>query len=269
MLVALGAASSVLDALQSLTASSSSSGPTTGSNQTSAGPFDLTAGTAASGNSTALSGGGGSQISPQTMSALIAAQSQSGSSASASLDPSQSLQDLFSLIDANGDGQITQGEFENALGAGGTNLAQADSVFNQLDSNGDGTVSLNELKSALQGAGGHHGGHHHVHAGGSGQSGESGSADGTGSSSSDPLMQALAGASSNAVTNSDGSTTTTLSFPDGSKVTLTTPAASSGSNSTASNSATSSYNWMEQMIQREAQAISASASTNTQLSISA
>ena len=57
---------------------------------------------------------------------------------------SDALQDLFSQIDTNGDGQISKSEFENALGAGGTNLAQADDVFNKLDTNGDGSVSLDE-----------------------------------------------------------------------------------------------------------------------------
>ena len=65
---------------------------------------------------------------------------------SASADPSSALQDLFSQLDANGDGQISKSEFENALGAGGTNLAQADDVFNKLDTNGDGSVSLDECR---------------------------------------------------------------------------------------------------------------------------
>jgi Ca2+-binding EF-hand superfamily protein len=255
MLLALGAVSSALDALQSLASSKSSSAQTAGFGQTTTGSFDFT-GSAASGSSTPTSGPSGcSQISPQTMSALIAAQSQSGATASASANPSSALQDLFSQIDTNGDGQITKSEFENALGAGGTNLAQADDVFNKLDTNGDGTVSSDELSKALRGA--HHGGHHH-HAGGSG---DAGSADASGSNA-DPLSQALSGASSNSVTNGDGSTTTSITYADGSKVTLTTPAAS-----TASNAATSSYNLIEQLIQREAQALSASASTS--LSIAA
>ena len=188
------------------------------------------------------------------MSALIAAQSQSGATASAFTDPSSALKDLFSQIDADGDGKITQSEFENALGAGGTNLAQADDVFNKLDTNGDGTVSSDELSKALKGAG--HGGHHHHHAGGAS---DAGSTDGSGSST-DPLSQALAGSSSNSVTNSDGSTTTSITYADGSKVTLTTPAA-------ASSAATSSYNLVEQLIQREAKALSTSATAS--LSIAA
>ncbi len=125
---------------------------------------------AAAGSSTPASGSTGfSQISPATMSALLAAQSQSSTARprSASTSPSSALQDLFSQIDTNGDGQITKSEFENALGAGGTNLAQADDVFNKLDTNGDGTVSLDELSTALKGTGGK-GGHHHHHADGSG-----------------------------------------------------------------------------------------------------
>jgi hypothetical protein len=255
MLLALGAVSSALDALQSLAPSKSSSAPLTGFGQSSTASFDLT-GSAAAGSATGSPSTGFSQISPETMSALIAAQSQSGATSSASTDPSSALKDLFSQIDSNGDGQITKSEFENALGAGGTNLAQADDVFNKLDTNGDGTVSLDELSKALKGAG--HGGHYH-HAEGSGDAG--GSTD-TSGSNTDPLAQALAGASSNSVTNTDGSTTTSITYADGSKVTLTTPVAS-----TASSSATSSYNLIEQLIQREAQALSASGTSS--LSIAA
>lgn len=202
------------------------------------------------------------------MSALLAAQSQSSTAtpASAPTDPSAALQDLFSQIDSNGDGQISKSEFENALGAGGTNIAQADAVFNKLDTNGDGSVSLDELKSALQGAGGKGGHHHHHHVAASGGSGNSTGADGSGSSTdgsnSDPLLQALAGAASTSVTNSDGSTTTSLTYADGSKVTMTTPATS-----TSSSSATSSYNIIEQMIQREAQMISSGATQSLSMNV--
>jgi hypothetical protein len=71
------------------------------------------------------------------------------------------------------------------------------------------------------------------------------------------LLQALTGASSTSVTNSDGSTSTSVTYADGSKVTLTTPAAAASAST--STSATSSYNFVEQMIQREAQALSSSA----------
>ena len=126
---------------------------------------------------------------------------------------SDALKDLFSQIDANGDGKITKSEFENALGAGGTNLAQADDVFSKLDKDGDGSVSLDEMSSALKGGKGGH--HHHI---------TRRLASAANGSNSDPLMQALQGATSTSVTNSDGSTTTSLTYADGSKVTMTSPA---------------------------------------------
>jgi Ca2+-binding EF-hand superfamily protein len=183
------------------------------------------------------------------MSALLDAQSQSSAgSTTASKSRSAALKDLFGQIDGDGDGKISKKEFETALGAGGTNLKQADSVFGKLDKDGDGSVSLKELASALKG-----GKHHHEHA-------ESSSSDD--GSNSDPFSQALQGASSTSVTNSDGSVTTSLTYADGSKVTMTSAAGKSSSTSAAS-----SYNFIEQMIQRQAQAISSG--TTASLSVSA
>jgi hypothetical protein len=252
MLFALGAASSALDILKSLTSSKSSSAPQpTGPGQDTTQLFDISGGGAsASTGSTAPSGSGGySQISPATMSALLAAQGQSstGSTTSASASPSDALKDLFSQLDADGNGQVSKSEFEDALGAGGTNIAQADDVFGKLDKDGNGTVNLDEMSSALKGAGGK-GGHHVASSDGSGDSS---------GSSSDPLMQALDGASSTSVTNSDGSITTSLTYADGSKVTMTSPASAS-----TSSTATSSYNFVEQMIAREAKAISSAATAS-------
>jgi hypothetical protein len=269
MLLALGAASSALDALQSLTSSKSTSPQTTGFTQSPASPFDIANGQTQTGSQPPVTGGAGfTQISPATMSALIAAQGQSSAATttstatatSASTDPSSALKDLFSQLDANGDGQISKAEFENALGAGGTNTAQADDVFNKLDKNGDGSVSLDEMSSALRGAKGHH--HHHVADSNGDAAGASGSSAGASGSSPDPLLQALSGASSTSVSNSDGSTTTSVTYADGSKVTMTSPAAS-----TSSSSAASSYNIIEQMIQREAQAISSGATASLSMNV--
>src|ERR1700738_4063365 len=133
MLPALAAASAAIDALKSLTSSKSSSTTTTGFTQAASNPFDLS-GSSSTQASTATSTGsssGGSQISPQTMSALLDAQSQSSTGstpASSTTSASSALKDLFSKIDSDGDGKITKSEFENALGAGGTNLKAADSV---------------------------------------------------------------------------------------------------------------------------------------------
>jgi Ca2+-binding EF-hand superfamily protein len=251
MLPALCAVSSALDALQALTSSKSSSSQTSGFSHASTSPFDLTGGSAASGSPTPACGTGGcSQISPETMSALLAAQGQASTASTTPAPTSRAdaLKDLYSQLDTNGDGQVSKSEFENALGAGGTNLAQADDVFSKLDKNGDGSVSLDELSSALQGKG-HHRHHHHV-ASSDGSSGSDGS-------NSDPLLQALSGASSTQVSNSDGSTTTSVTYADGSKVTLTSPPAT-----TSSAGATSSYNFIERLIQREAQAISSPATAS-------
>jgi hypothetical protein len=251
MLPALGAASAAIDALQALTSSKSSSSKSTGVSQP--GAFDFFSGSTASTGQGTGTIGGGSQISPETMSALLAAQSQSSPGATAPTSRSDALKDLFGQIDGDGDGKITKTEFENALGAGGTNLAQADDVFSKLDKNGDGSVSLDEMSQALRGGKGRH--HHHHDVAGDG-------ANGANSANSDPLMQALQGASSTSVTNSDGTVTTSLTYADGSKVTMTS--AASGS---SSSSATSSYNFIEQMIQRQAKAISSL--TSPSLSVSA
>lgn len=75
-------------------------------------------------------------------------------------------------------------------------------------------------------------------------------------------MQALDGASTTSVTNSDGSVTTTLTYADGSKVTMTSAASAS-----AAGAATSSYNFIEQLIQRQANSIASQPSAS--LSVSA
>jgi hypothetical protein len=249
MFLALGAASSALDALKALT-SSKSSAKTAGVSQNAASPFELSSANAqAPVVQGAGSGGGGSQISAQTMSALLDAQSQSSaaSTTGASKSRSSALKNLFAQIDGNGDGKITKSEFEEALGAGGTNLKQADSVFGKLDKDGDGSVSLNELASALKPRG-----HHH-------DRDKAGDGDASGPGS---FLKAVKGASSTSVANSDGSVTTSLTYADGSKVTMTSAAGKS-----SSASATSSYNFIEQMIQRQAQAISSGAAGS--LSVSA
>jgi len=164
MLLPLAAVSSALDTLQSLTSSKSASAQGTGLSRSAANPFELLGSGTKPGSAPRSSSFGGSRISPETMSALIAAQTQAGSTVTSSSSRSGALQHLFSQVDADGDGKLSKSEFENALGAGGTNLAMADDVFNKLDKNGDG-VSLDELTSALRGSPGHHGKYdHHAHA---------------------------------------------------------------------------------------------------------
>jgi Ca2+-binding EF-hand superfamily protein len=245
MFLAFGAASSAIDSLFGLVSPKQTQSAGSGQDQPNLFAFQADAATNSAGTSAGPTPGGGAHISPETMSALLAAQSQSGTTFQPT-SREDALKDLFSKIDADGDGKITKSEFEDALGAGGTNLAQADDVFGKLDKDGDGSVSLGEMTSALKGGRGRH---HHV-------------ASGNDDESSDPLLQALQGASGNTVTNADGSTTTSLTYADGSTVTMTRPAASS-----ASTTATSSYNFLEQLIQRQANAIAAQASSSLSLSV--
>jgi hypothetical protein len=258
--LALGAVSSALDALQSLTSPKSSSSHATGFSQAAANPFDLSGAAATSATPGQTPGAGGfSPLSPTTMSALLAAQSQASTTATpAPTDPNAALNDLFTQLDANHDGKISKSEFEDALGAGGTNLAQADQVFDKLDKSGSGSITLDQLSSALKGKGHHH----HSHAASSTDSSGASSSTDSGGANADPLLQALSGASSNSVTNSDGSTTTSITYADGSKVTMTSPAAKA-----SSSNATSPYNFLEQMIAREAQAMSSGATQSLSISV--
>src|SRR5262249_3260112 len=94
MFLALGAASSALDALKALTSSKSSSAPSTGVSPNAASPFNLLSSSSTASVGPGSGSGGGAQISPQTMSALLDAQSQSSAgSASAPKNRSDALKD--------------------------------------------------------------------------------------------------------------------------------------------------------------------------------
>ena len=244
MMLALGAASSAIDSLFGLISSKQTQAAGLGQDQPNLFAFQADAATSSSGTSAGPAAGGVAQIAPETMSALLAAQSQSGTDFKP-MSREDALKDLFSKIDGDGDGKITKDEFGKALGAGGTNTAQAEDVFGKLDKDGDGSVTMGEMSSALKGGRGHHG-HHHK-------------AGGTGDDSSDPLLKALDGATGSTVTNSDGSTTTSLTYADGSTVTMTKPATSTA--------AASSYNFLEQIIQRQANAIAAQTSSSLSVSV--
>jgi hypothetical protein len=257
MLFALGAVSSALDAIQSLTNAKSSS-PTqkAGSSQGATNPFAIDSSIT---TTSFVSAGKSPQISPETMNALFAAQSQSSSNTTGATNSTSSnstsstsksrdaaLKDLFSQIDADGDGSITKSEFEDALGAGGTNLAKADDVFSKLDSNADGSVSLDEMSKALKSGHGHH------HAQGAGGAGDG----------SDSSSKPSGGSTSTTTTAADGSTTTTVTYADGFKMSTTVPGASSPR--------TSAYDLFAQLMQQQGgkgQGSSASAGTSMSMSV--
>jgi hypothetical protein len=173
------------------------------------------------------------------MSTLLDAQSQANVSAKSKLR-SDALKSLFAQLDGDGNGSISKAEFEDKLGAGGTNVANADKVFAKLDKDGDGSVSIDELGKALKGAG-------KPHHGGGGGGGMGGGGDGSD----------VTGATTSTTTNADGSTTTSISYADGSKVTSTSAVPAS---STAA-AARTSYNAIEQMIAKQAQQISTATSS--------
>ena len=211
--------------------------------------------------------GGGASANPQafglapppfkdsTMAALIALKGQDAGSSNGT----GGAQGLFSKIDTDGDGKITQSELESALGGSGVDPKSADALFSKLDRNGDGSVDLGELTSATRRG---HGRHHHQMAAGGGAGGDS-------QGGVDALLNATGadGAKTQTATNADGSSTTTITYADGSTVTMTTPAApatgaSSGSGAaTQSASGASPVNMIEQLIKMQAQLIAKQGAT--------
>lgn len=146
MYFALGAAAAgALDMLSSLASSRSGAAKTTASSQA-ASLFE--AGSTAAASAAQPSGAARSgALASSTFNALLESQD--------STSRSDALKDLFGQLDTDGDGKVTQSEFEDKLGAGGSNVAAADRVFAKLDADADGSVTVGELGSALKGRGHH------------------------------------------------------------------------------------------------------------------
>jgi Ca2+-binding EF-hand superfamily protein len=186
---------------------------------------------------------GAPQFSPDVMKALLSVQGNQGKS------PAK-LESLLGKFDADGDGKISQSEFETAIGPD-ADKAKVDELFNTLDGNGDGAVGQDELKAAVQKA---HGGHHHHHsAEGAGEQSGAG-----GASGSDPLQALLSGAAadgttSQSTTNADGSSTTTITYPDGTKVAMTTPAAANTAAAASNPEGPNFANLLKHLISLQAQ----------------
>lgn len=199
------------------------------------------------------SGCGGSSFETGTLAALISFQGQSATGV-----VGQSPSDLFSQLDADGDGQISKTEFEKALGTAGVDTQSTDALFGKLDANSDGSVSQSELAKA-QGHGHHH---HHVDSDDPAQGG--GSQQGGLSS----LLNStdITGATSQTASNSDGSSTTTITYADGTTVSVTTPAASQGSDLSNGGSAggapngPGNSNLIEELIRMQSQLVTQAAS---------
>jgi hypothetical protein len=232
MFIPIGAAMGALSCVTSLLESAASSiGKAAGSNPLSSLDQALTGGDAAGSQSqsqtTTGAGAGAPPFDSGMLATLIALQGQGGAGASGHSG-------MLSKLDTDGDGQISQKEFENAAGKAGVDTASADALFGKLDANGDGNISQSELASARHGHG-----HHHMH------SGQGGLAS---------LLKSTAanGSTTQTSTNADGSTTTTISYTDGSKVSMTTSAPEGGSSS-GSSGAPSQNNLIEQLIRMQSQ----------------
>lgn len=149
---AAAAAGTALDLLASLTPAKSGAGKAAGAKQPGSifglsGPSAPTQSSASS-----ASAAPGSALAPSTFNALLSAQDASQSDSPAPSDP---LKSLFAQIDGNTDGKITRAEFQDKLGAGGTNTQAADNVFSKMDTDNDGAISFNEMASKLRGRGHH------------------------------------------------------------------------------------------------------------------
>ena len=97
----------------------------------------------------------GSGFSDQMQAQLIGYQAQGwpGASGPQAGDPQpgdQLAQSLFSQIDGNGDGAISQSELEQAVTKAGGSKSGADALFAKLDPNGTGSVTQQQFINALQ-----------------------------------------------------------------------------------------------------------------------
>ncbi|MDA0190040.1 MAG: EF-hand domain-containing protein [Proteobacteria bacterium] len=70
-------------------------------------------------------------------------------------DPARLAEDLFSRLDTKGQGYIEKSDLESAfagisLSGSGSDSASVDEVFSQLDGDGDGKVTQDEMTSSMQ-----------------------------------------------------------------------------------------------------------------------
>jgi Ca2+-binding EF-hand superfamily protein len=110
----------------------------------------------------------GSGFSDQIHAQLIGYQAQGWPGAPGTQPGGQLAQDLFSQIDSNGDGAISQSELEQAITKAGGSKQGADALYAQLDPNGTGAVSAQQFAQSLFQSIPHR--HHHHHGGATGTS---------------------------------------------------------------------------------------------------
>jgi len=131
----------------------------------------------------ALTGPSSPQLSSSILDALMQLQQDSGTSSTngAAMDSSQDpMQQLFTAMDTDGDGSVSQTEMESYIEDQGGTQTQADQLFQSLDTSGSGALSESQMAQAAQTNHHHHHIHHHHH-----HHGDAGAADSS-QSSTDP-----------------------------------------------------------------------------------
>ena len=111
-----------------------------------------------------------SKLSAQLQAMMLLFQEQNGTDAAATAQAGvtgPSADDIFTKLDADGNGSISKDEFTAAL----QNRHQSDGVgdraaklFDKIDTNGDGSISKDENQAFLEKMQAHGGHHHHRHA---------------------------------------------------------------------------------------------------------
>ena len=181
------------------------------------------------------------------LSQLLAAISQQGGGATSS--PGAGSSTGATSTSGNALGQFSPQTLQAllALQSSGNGSSQQ-SPFSQF--NADGSAGMDDTTSGQQAHHGHHHRHHHMdNDGGLG-----------GQSPLDLLNSAEAGATSQTTANANGSTTTAITFADGSSVSMTTAAATGSSASSGASSGganVANNNFIEQLIQLQAQLVNA------------
>jgi Ca2+-binding EF-hand superfamily protein len=94
-------------------------------------------------------GGGGNAAGSSAANALTSLFNADGGD-TAGTSPTQVAQNIFSQIDSNGDGSISQTEVEQAVTSAGGTTQGADALYSQLDPSKTGSVSEQQFLSALQ-----------------------------------------------------------------------------------------------------------------------
>jgi hypothetical protein len=120
-------------------------------------------------------------------------------------------------MDADGDGKVSKSEFENGLSGAGVSKSSADALFSKLDANGDGSVTQSDMSGMQHAHGHHHGGGGGAKGAGGGGGGDASSlmdaTDATGATTQ--TVTNADGSTTTTVTNADGTTsvTTTAAAP--------------------------------------------------------